>query len=79
MVGAVDDQRVVERAFPASPGTLLAHDARTVHFATGNQSPTRTRQALGFIYYAKRAREDQAAHAAYQAKLAEDLRERGAL
>ena len=68
-----------ERAFPASPGTLLAHDARTMHFAGGNQSPSRTRQALGFIYYAKRAREDQAAHAAYQAKLAADLRERGAL
>ena len=68
-----------ERAFPASPGTLLAHDARTVHFAGGNQSSSRTRQALGFIYYAKRAREDQVAHAAYQAKLAEDLRERGAL
>ena len=71
--------RYRERAFPAEPGTLLAHDAATVHFAGANRSPTRTRQALGFIYYAKRAREDKAAQAAYQAKLAEDLRRRGAL
>lgn len=66
-----------EIAFPAAPGTLLAHHALTVHRADENRSATRTRQALGFIYYAARAREDAARHAAYQRQLAADLAETG--
>lgn len=72
-------QQYPERAFPVPAGTLLAHDAATVHFADANSSATRTRQALGFIYYAKRTKEDRAAQAVYQAKLVEELRQRGAL
>ena len=62
-----------EIAFPAAPGTLLAHHALTVHRANENRSATRTRQALGFIYYAAGAREDAARHAAYQRELAANL------
>ena len=62
-----------EVAFPAAPGTLLAHHALTVHRADRNRSRTRTRQAIGFIYYAARAREDAARHAAYQRQLADEL------
>ena len=64
-------------ACPAQPGDLLVHDALTIHWADGNRSPSRSRRALGLIYYSERAREDSAAHAAYQQRLAEDLRREG--
>ena len=66
--------RQEEIACPADPGDLLAHDALTIHWADGNRSQTRSRRALGFIYYSERAQEDSAAHAAYQQQLADDLR-----
>ena len=62
---------------PAQPGDLLAHDALTIHWADGNRSQTRSRRALGLIYYSERAQEDAAAHAAYQRRLTEDLRREG--
>ena len=66
-----------EVAFPAQPGDLLVHNAMTIHRADANRSRTRTRQALGFIYYSERAREDEAAHAAYQKRLAEEMKAKG--
>ncbi len=66
-----------ERVFPAKPGDLLVHHALTIHRADGNRSPTHARRALGFIYYSKRAREDAEAHAAYQRRLAEDMKAAG--
>ena len=57
----------------AQPGDLLVHDAMTIHSADKNRS-TRTRKAIGFIYYAASAKVDEAAHAAYQQQLANDLR-----
>ena len=63
--------------FTAGPGDLLAHDAMTIHRADANSSSDRPRRALGFIYYSERAREDGAAHAAYQKKLAEELAAEG--
>ena len=66
-----------EVAFPAQPGDLLIHNALTIHRADGNKSPTRTRQALGFIYYSERAKEDEEAHAAYQKMLAADMKAKG--
>lgn len=59
---------------PAQPGDLLVHHALTIHRADANISATRTRRALGLIYYGKSAREDFAAHEAYQAKLANELK-----
>ena len=62
---------------PAAPGDLLAHHALTIHRADGNRSTDRNRRALGLIYYAAGAREDAAAHQAYQERLAEELRASG--
>lgn len=69
-----DTDRECEITFPAKPGDLLVHDAMTIHRADGNRSATRSRRALGFIYYSERAREDADAHAAYQRNLAEDMK-----
>jgi phytanoyl-CoA hydroxylase len=62
-----------EVACLAQPGDLLAHHALTIHRADANASATRTRRALGFIYYGESAREDLAAHKSYQAKLATEM------
>ncbi len=70
-------ERFDEISLPAEPGTLLAHHALMVHRADANTSTDRTREALGFIYYAARAREDKARHAAYQRDLAQQLKSRG--
>ncbi len=61
-----------ETWFTTKPGDLLVHHALTVHRADNNKSNSRTRKALGFIYYAKKAKEDTEAKEAYQAKLAEE-------
>jgi phytanoyl-CoA hydroxylase len=66
-----------EVAVCAQPGDLLAHHALTIHRADGNQSQNRPRRALGFVYFSERAREDNAAQAAYQRRLAEDMKSTG--
>ncbi|MAG55104.1 MAG: phytanoyl-CoA dioxygenase [Planctomycetes bacterium] len=58
---------------PSTAGQLLVHHALTIHRASGNRSPDRSRRALGFIYHARSARHDEAAHAAYQNRLATEL------
>lgn len=68
--GKEDD---VEIAFPAHPGDLLIHHSLTIHRADGNKSDSRTRKAMGLIYFGESAREDQEAKSAYQKKLAEEL------
>ncbi len=69
--------RDLEVAMPASPGDLLVHDAMTIHRADGNQSATRSRRALGFIYYSERAREDTNSHVEYQQQLANAMKATG--
>jgi phytanoyl-CoA hydroxylase len=59
-----------EEAQPARCGDLLAHDALMIHRADANRSTSRSRRALGFIYYGAEAREDSIAHKAYQDQLA---------
>lgn len=71
--------RETEVALPARPGDLLAHHALTIHRADGNRSSTRSRRALGFIYYSERAREDSVEHEAYQRRLTAELRAAGRL
>lgn len=66
-----------EVACRARPGDLLVHHAMTIHRADNNQTTDRPRRALGFIFYSERAREDVAAHAAYQRDLAARLRTDG--
>lgn len=62
------EQEVLEDeiAFPAQPGDLLIHHSMTIHRADGNSSDTRSRKALGFIYFGKSAKEDIEAKRAYQ-------------
>ena len=66
-------------AFPGEAGTFLLHDSKTVHWAGANRSKTRSRRALGFIYFAKSAKVDEKAKAAYSAKLEADLKAKGEL
>jgi len=63
-------------SFPGEAGTFLIHDAKTIHWAEGNKSKTRTRKALGFIYYGESAEEDKEAADAYQEKLRKELEEK---
>jgi phytanoyl-CoA hydroxylase len=65
-----------EVAFPAQPGDLLVHHSMTIHRADGNSSSSRTRRALGFIYFAASAKEDTEAKEAYQKELAKEIREK---
>lgn len=66
-----EDDRANEVAVPARPGDLLIHHAMTIHRADGNKSSTRSRKALGFIYFSASAKEDKAAKEAYLKVLAE--------
>ncbi len=72
-----ESDQAVEVPIPAHPGDLLVHHAMTIHRANGNRSTTRTRQAMGFVYYGVNAREDKAAKAAYQEKLTREMTESG--
>ena len=72
-----DDDVENERACIASPGDLLAHHALTIHRAGSNQSATRSRRALGFIFYGESAKEDAVAHASYQQKLTHEMTTQG--
>ncbi len=62
-----------EVAIPAKAGDLLVHHAKTIHRADSNQSESRTRRALGFIYYRADVIEDSEAHHAYQERLRREL------
>lgn len=64
-----DEDYSAEIAFPANPGDLLIHHALTIHRADGNKSDTRTRKALGLIYFGESAKEDTVAKKAYQQNL----------
>ena len=57
----------------AQPGDLLAHHALTIHRADANTSATRSRRALGFIFYGESAKEDSDAHVAYQRQLRQEM------
>lgn len=66
------DDMANEVAVPARPGDLLIHHAMTIHRADGNTSTTRSRRALGLIYFSASAKEDKAAKEAYVKTLAEE-------
>jgi len=71
--GDLDNEKVVI----AAPGDLLAHHALTIHRAGSNQSATRSRRALGFIFYGESAKENAVAHASYQQKLTHEMTAQG--
>lgn len=56
---------------------FVAGDELTIHWAEGNTSRTRSRRALGLVYYAARCQDDVAAKKAYQEQLHADLRATG--
>ncbi|WDR02605.1 phytanoyl-CoA dioxygenase family protein [Devosia algicola] len=70
-----DDDKANTVKFPGGAGTFLLHDSKIIHWAGANRSKTRSRRALGFIYFAKSTRVDEVAKAAYKAKLESDLRQ----
>ena len=59
---------------PGEAGMLLMHHCKTVHWASPNRSPTRSRRALGFVFYGQSAKPDEEAKRAYQAKLDAELK-----
>ena len=66
-----------EIACPCKAGHLIAHHSLTIHWADGNTSKDKSREALGFIYYARSAKADRKAHAEYQRRLAAELVDEG--
>jgi len=73
------EDRTKTVAVPAQPGTLLIHHAKTVHWAGANTSPTRSRRALGFIFYGQSAQEDVASKTAYRKALDAQLMAAGSI
>jgi phytanoyl-CoA hydroxylase len=71
------DDRANTAGQPGPAGMLLMHDCKTVHWAAENRSTTRSRRAIGFVYYGESAKPDEEARAAYKAKLEADLKEQG--
>lgn len=71
--GEEEDLEKDEVFFPTKEGDLLVHHSLTIHRADGNPCEDRSRKAMGFIYYANKAKEDKKAHEAYDKKLAEEL------
>ncbi len=56
-------------AFPAKPGDLLIHHCMCIHSAGRNATESRSRKALGLVYFGESAQPDLAAKAAYQLSL----------
>lgn len=66
-----------EIAVCVEPGDVIFHDGLTIHRAERNKSSTRSRRALGFVYFSSQAKEDTAANAAYQKSLAKEWQQEG--
>ena len=62
----------------AQPGDLIVHHSLTVHRADANPSD-HPRRALGFVYFAARAREDRSRTESYRKQLVEDWKKEGKL
>lgn len=70
--GTEEDQ-VNLNSFPAQPGDLLVHHSMTIHSAASNTTETRSRKALGLIYFGESAKPDAEAKAAYQKALQQSV------
>ncbi|MFT5469623.1 MAG: phytanoyl-CoA hydroxylase [Verrucomicrobiales bacterium] len=64
---------------PAKAGDLFAHHALTVHRADANLSTTRSRRAVGAVFFSANARVDTEAQAAYREKLTREMTSAGKL
>ncbi len=54
-------------------GHLIAHHSLTIHWADGNTSGDKTRQAMGAIFYGESCEENVASRKAYQQRLNAEL------
>jgi phytanoyl-CoA hydroxylase len=66
--GTAEDMAAL-RSFPAKPGDLLIHHSMTVHSAGPNTTASRSRKALGLIYFGESAQPDLEAKEAYMKAL----------
>ncbi len=73
----IEHDRTNTMSFPCKAGHLIAHHSLTIHWADGNTSPDKSRQALGAIYYAESCQENLRAKQAYQAQLDAELAKAG--
>lgn len=62
--GTEEDMQALH-SFPAKPGDLLIHHSMTIHTAPANTTASRTRKALGLIYFGESAQPDLVAKEAY--------------
>ena len=62
------------QSFPCQAGHLLAHHSLTIHWADGNVSEDRSRQALGLVYFAESCEVNEQTKAAYQRQLDQELK-----
>ena len=62
---------------PTKAGDLLIHHALTVHRADANRSKSRSRRALGWVYFSASATEDADAQLVYQQQLASEMKKAG--
>lgn len=76
LLAYTDEDRELEVAVEVEPGDVIAHHSLTIHRADPNPSDRR-RWALGMVYYADRAKVDQAAHDAYNAQVHAQWKEAG--
>ena len=68
-----DQDIASEIIMPAESGDLLIHHSMTIHRADGNKSDSRTRKALGLIYFSASATEDLEAKEAYRKTLEQQI------
>ena len=72
-----DFDRENTMSFPCKAGHLIAHHSLTTHWADGNSSKDKSRQAMGAIFYAERCKENIVSKKAYQAALDAQLAAKG--
>jgi ectoine hydroxylase-related dioxygenase (phytanoyl-CoA dioxygenase family) len=61
------------KSFPCKAGHLIAHHSLTIHWADGNTSGDKSREAMGAVFFGESCQEDVETKKAYQARLNAEL------